>query len=334
MIIIHKAILHILDFHSGVTVFSDQELSVENSVETFLLKHIEKAYQDQNLKLGEFYEDSVFKDALQKYLRQEEGYSFVAFSRSVAETMYGCVAKSEKLDSADLLMADVTIDDERMITLFKCNNKIGFIHQVTQTESGIKNEIINHYAIMPGLSQKIDECAFIRSCDLTIRFLDKKYAVEGETAALLPEYVLECAYTQSPQTTIAQVTAIAKKVAENHGQSALTAVTNAKALIAENARDSEYLQPMALAGEIFKGSPAMQEEYRAEIAGANVADKVKVEPEFALKKTKTHKIKTDTGIELIIPLDYFQNTDYVEFINNPDGTLSINLKNIMNVINK
>ena len=34
MIIIEKAILHILDFHSGVTVYSDAELPVKDSVET------------------------------------------------------------------------------------------------------------------------------------------------------------------------------------------------------------------------------------------------------------------------------------------------------------
>lgn len=333
MIIIHKAILHILDFNSGVTVFSDNELSVENSVETFMLKHIEKSYQDQDLKAGQFYEDSVFKALLMKYTQSDE-FSFVEFSRTIAERMYEHIAKSDKLDSADLLMADITIDDERMIALFKCNNKIGFIHQVTQTEDGIRNEIINHYAIMPNLSQKIDEYAFINLQAQTIHFIDKKYSINGESVSLLPDCILECAYTVSPKTTIAQVTAIAKKVAENHGQSTLTAVTNAKTFIAENAQSSEYLQPIEIGKEIFKASPAMQEEYIAEIASANMADTIKVEQEFAIKKTKTHKIKTDTGIELIIPLDYFQNTDYVEFINNPDGTLSINLKKIMNVVNK
>lgn len=42
MIIIEKAILHILDFHSGVTVYSDTELPVKDSIETWLLKHIER----------------------------------------------------------------------------------------------------------------------------------------------------------------------------------------------------------------------------------------------------------------------------------------------------
>ena len=333
MIIINKAILHILDFNSGVTVFSDKELSIENSVETFLLKHIEKSYQDPGLKIGQFYEDSIFKKLLAKYLT-DSAYSFVEFSRVIAETMYANIAKSDKLESADLLIADIKIDDERMIALFKCNNKIGFIHQVTQTSDGIKNEIINHYAIMPNLSQKIDEYAFINPALETIRFMDKKYSIDGEEVFVLPECILECAYTASPKTAIQQVTTIAKKVAENHGQSALAAVTTAKSFLAENVQHSEYLQPTEIAKEIFKDSPQMQAEYLTEIQSAKVADTIKVEPDFVLKKTKVHKIKTDTGIELSIPLDYFQNTDYVEFINNADGTLSINLKKILNVMNK
>ena len=52
MIIIDKAILHILDFNSGMTVYSDETLTVQDSIETFLLKHIEKAWGSQDTRRG------------------------------------------------------------------------------------------------------------------------------------------------------------------------------------------------------------------------------------------------------------------------------------------
>ena len=64
MIIINHSILHIFDFNSGVTVFSYKELAIENSVEIFLLKHLEKSFTDTNLKTGNFYETSPFKASL------------------------------------------------------------------------------------------------------------------------------------------------------------------------------------------------------------------------------------------------------------------------------
>ena len=48
MVVIDKAILHILDFNSGMTVYSDEELTVQDSIETFLHKHIEKAWGSQD----------------------------------------------------------------------------------------------------------------------------------------------------------------------------------------------------------------------------------------------------------------------------------------------
>lgn len=332
LIIINKAVLHILDFNSGVTVFSDKELTIENSVETFLLKHIEKAYYDQNLKLGTFYEDSVFKEKFNSYINEE--LNFIDFSRNIVEVMYNTISKSDKMESTDLLVCDLILDDERFLALFKCNNRIGFIHQVIQTDEGIKNDIINNFAIMPNLTQKIDEYAFISALSQTIKFVDKKSSIDGEEAHIIADYILECSFTASPKTTMETVNLIAKKVAENHGRNSVETITKAKAFIAENTQVSEYLEPMNLGKQIFSDSPIMQEEYFSEIKSSGLADAIKIDRDFALKKTKSHKIKTDTGIEINIPVDYFQNKDYVEFINNPDGTLSINLKNIGKLINK
>ena len=53
-----------------------------------------------------------------------------------------------------------------------------------------------------------------------------------------------------------------------------------------------------------------------------------------MKKMRKHKLSTDTGIEITIPTDYFENTEFVEFFKNDDGSMSITLKNIQNIINR
>lgn len=332
MIIIHRSILHILDFNSGLTVFSDQELLIENSVETFLLKHIEKSYADQNAKKGTFYEDSTFKEQLHLYLKEES--MFIDFSKYIVKTVYTAISHSEQLDSADILVCDITIDDERKIVVFKCNNHMGFIHQVIQTDEGVKNDIINHYAIMPNLAQKIDEFAFINTADEAIIFVDKKYVMDGNKVSILPEVLLECSQSVSPKETISLVSKIAKKVADEYGQDDIVAATAVKSFITETIQDSPNVEPKEIGREIFKSNPSMQASYMEQIQEAGLPERVEVEQESTLKRLRNHKLKTDTGIELTIPLDYFNNTDFVEFNNNPDGTLSITLKRILNVTNK
>ena len=43
MLVIDKAILHVLDLSSGQTAYSDSEMEIKDSIATFLEKHIEKS---------------------------------------------------------------------------------------------------------------------------------------------------------------------------------------------------------------------------------------------------------------------------------------------------
>ena len=61
-----------------------------------------------------------------------------------------------------------------------------------------------------------------------------------------------------------------------------------------------------------------------------------IEPQNPLttkKFTKQH-LMTDTGIELKIPMEEYNNKDKIEFITNPDGTISVLIKNIGSIESK
>ena len=52
------------------------------------------------------------------------------------------------------------------------------------------------------------------------------------------------------------------------------------------------------------------------------------------KKYGKQNLITDTGIEIRIPMEQYQNKDKVNFITNPDGTISVLIKNVGNIISK
>ncbi len=325
--------MHILDFHSGITVFSEQELAINSdSVITFLTKHLERSYNDQNSKAGVFQPDSKFKRQVTDY--RAGRLDFIRFSAEIAQAIHSAIAQTEVLDSFDLLICDFTMEENRFMALLLCNNRIGFTHQVINENAKIRNEIINHHAILPNLSQKIDEYAFVQMESFDIQFIDKKRLLNGQDTYVLPEIILECSSGVSPSSTLKLVNVITRKIAENHGQSSVAAITKAKSYLVENTETSEYLDPLELGKIAFPASPIMQEEYLEEVQKAGITEVVKIDRDFCIKKGKNHKIKTDTGIEISFPVDYFENKNYMEFINNPDGTLSIELKNIGKIVNK
>ena len=296
------------------------------------MKHVERSYCDSGLKTGFFAADSNFFLQLSAYGNGEIG--FVDFSVWIAGVLYEAIAQSDRMSSADILVCDLTINDEQVIGILKCNNRVGFTHQVMQGDTGIQNSIINHYAILPGLSQKLDEYAFIGMDSAEIRVVDKKCCIDGQETLILSEKLLQCSSRISPKDTIRKVTSITRQVAESHGENTAIAVSKAKTLMIGNAEVSDYLDPVEVGQDVFAGSPLMQEEYRQAALQAGLSGPVKIDRNLAVRTGRTHRIKTDTGIEITIPVDYFDNREYVEFINHPDGTLSISLKNIGKLLDK
>ena len=332
MVIIDKAILHILDFNSGMTVYSDEELTVQDSIETVLLKHLEKSWGSQDAKPGTFYDDSHCAQLVKEYLSGE--MSFVPFSKELAKKLEDAFVHAEEMASSDVIVADVRIDARRQIVIFKSNSHIGYTHQVNQTEAGIKNEIINHYSIMPNLSQKMEEFAFIDTESKEISVTAKKYTIDGNSILVFPEILLECSLTPSPKEAIKNLSKTAAKVAEAYGQDKVATEAAVKSYVTENMQNTDELDLVEAGKEIFKENPSMQADFDNAIKEAGFTEPVKMDQEATIKKMCKHKLKTDTGIELTIPSEYFDNTEFMEFHNNEDGTLSIMLKHIGNIVNR
>ena len=304
-----RAIVHILDANSGVSVYSEEELDVTDaSINSFITKHIEKVFEDASMRNAEFSENSGFKYHLAEYIK-DENY-FITMSKFIAQRVYEGVTQSD--------------------------NKIGYTHQVLQDDGKVKNQIINHYAILPTTSQKIAECAFIFEDDFSIKYLGKKRKIDGETTDLIADVLLECIYDISSRESVNAVCKIAKKVTEENGGDTIETLSKMKEYITENIEEgeTEFIDTEQVADKIFDGKPGMKSEFIDKIEKANVPQKVEVNSYVTKKLASNVKIVTDIGVEVIFPAEYYQNNEYIEFINNDDGTISIQINNIGEVINK
>ncbi len=329
---ISKAILHIFDLNSGINVFSEEELNVDNSrVVKFLSQHIEKSYNEAHLKSGEFLENSKFREQVKAYF--DEKLEFISFSRYIAELMDTFIGKSGQLNATDIIVCDFTVDNKRFVGILECINRVEFTHQIIKDDGKVKSDIIHHHAILPGPGQKLSGCVFIDYNSLDIKFSDKKRDIDGEKILALPDMLLECSTVLSPRESIKKVNSIARKVAENHGEDPMIIASRAKGMVLESWETEEELDMIDIGKKVFKLSPVMQEEFTEKIEKAGIPRLVKLD-EASVKATMSHKLKTDTGIEITVPVDYFKNKDYFDIVNNSDGTLTINLKNIGKIMDR
>ena len=330
--IIRKAVLHILDFHSDMCIFSQKELDINSDeVSPFLEKHIEKSMQDSAQRKGLFLDDSGLKALTLAYKNQE--ISFVDVGVKIGELLFETVKRSDNWDMIDLVFVEFSYDEDVYWGILILTNKVAYTHQVIHEDDQIKNQIIRHRAILPSASQKLDCFGFINLKNLEVAFHDKKRLIDGQELFILQEYILQCTSSLSSREVVKKVNTIVSKVAEDYGHNSAVVVSKAKTYLFENAETSSDLNPYELGSEVFEHDEQMRRAFISEVRKEGIPTKVEVNKGYALRAGSKHKIKTDTGIEIIFPADYFQNENYLEFVNQPDGTISISLKNIGKITN-
>lgn len=335
MVEVRKAILHVLDAGSGVSSFSQKQLDLaDDAIFDYVTKQIEKAAENTGLHSGELIGvENEFRVKLGQYER--ELLNFERFANWVGEEVWQVFTTSDRGDSADLLIAEYVENGRRMLAILKCALRTGYAHTVEPGEDGTPVcRIVRRTDALPAPTQKAEEIALVEIVGGKVSFLEKPRMIDGQDSPLFTKNLLKCTSQASAGETVQIIRAIAETVAQTYGEDPTAAVARAKSTIAERVERDDTLAPFDLGGEVFAGREEMEEEFRRQVSAAGVPQQVAVPKKLAVRTARNQKIKTDTGIEITFPLDYAENTDYLEFVRHEDGRISIEIKNVGSIENK
>lgn len=333
---INHAILHVLDFESAVNVFSQCELDLEDNraCRQFVTTHLRRARQSGDNKRATFAEDSAFAGELKNYFFGER--EFIDLSQQVAEFISNELARADKAQSTDVLVADFDDDDDvRWFAVMLLTSKQAFMHEVGTQDGNRVANITRHYAILPNPSQKVQSYCVVRASTMEIGYVDKARKIADEDRMLIPEGLLQCETGVSGKEAIDTVTRVVEEVAEEHGANTAVALAKVKAAVAEKVEDDEELPPWDIVDEVFEDEPVIKDSVRAALTEEKMPERVPVErKQVERAAVRNHKIRTDTGIEISFPAEMGSNSDYIEFVNEPNGLISIELKKISSIENR
>ena len=354
---INHAIIHVFDFISCENTFANEEIDLANkTAKNYVLKHANKALTNIDNKRGSFASNSKFASELQAYYLGER--DFVGISHAIAEYLVQQLGMMERTPSTDLLVVDFEEDpqkptaemtDEEVEALFKGREnryfgiflleaKQAYMHDLNRGDTGERNDISRHYAILPNPSQKLQSYALIDLRSQAVLFADKKRVIAGEEMWLIPDGLLQCSMEASSKEAFAAVTELVRDVAEEYGANTAVAVSRAKAYMTQRAEaeeiESRGVDVRELAEDVFQDEPALVQRACAVAQARELPERVAMEREAVRRVARTHKLVTDTGITITFPAEYSQGSEFLSFVSNDDGTYSIELKNISSFENK
>ncbi len=333
-IIIRRAVVHILDGELGYPVFSEQELELTPDINDFLRGHLYKVLAGDDLKKCYFAEEepSEVYTILQSF--QEE--NLVSASRKLTKKLYAIMNANTAIPSADLVMLTFQMQGKRYLALLKMNYKESYVHMTQQEETGNVNRIIRYQATLPMTGSRLAEAVIIDLQDYSVQIVEKKYEVNGSKVNYLSELFLQCKASMSSRSRLAIVTRAMDQVNRKYFGEEPVKQMEAKSIIRQELEENQgVLRVGEISEKVYGSTPEIKEEFDAKLEKYHM-EKAEVHPqsEQTTRKFEKQYLKTDTGIEINIPMEQYQDINQVEFITNADGTISVLIKNINKILTR
>ncbi|MGM9940574.1 MAG: nucleoid-associated protein [Bulleidia sp.] len=331
-LIVHRAILHVYDFLSGNIFESKRSLNLEDAgIDGYIRGMVKRCHYDMRLSPGHFHEASRFLNMYEQYQKQES--TFVEYTAATGSFVSEFL-KSTAEQSYDILFAEYSVDEVPYLGMYLLENRKEYTHFVGSDSEGNPGvTIVRQACVLPSGSRKISAFALINAMNRDVQFTDEVKWTMGDVQ-VMKEMILECDSTRSHKEILQEVEEVVKEVAEKCDENPTILLSRYKNYVKDTMAEADTVKTEDLAVHVFNQSEDMQNTFLSASLEHELPKEVSV-PAASLRTTmKNQKIRTDTGIELTFPTEYFQEPDKIAFINHPDGTISIEIRNIGKIINR
>ena len=326
-IIIHQAILHVLDTTLDAPVLSGGGMELTAEKTAYLQNHIEKLLASDEIRQCRPLPDSAFRNEL------EHNQDFIDLSCRIAGVLFDYMHAHTTIPGADLAVVDFTRDGAPWLGILKLNYKNGYTHNTETVEGAPVNSIIQPRACLPTQSGKVEEGALVNLTDYSMRLLEKKYDIDGHKEFYLSSVVFQYTQAEPEKKKLQAIQEAAAQAVKDAYEDEPHADAQVAMLIANQAADNDNQV------SVEQVRQQLAEEYPlAAVPFDDYVEKSEVLEEAAapvtvtparIRRMESRSIRTANGIEVKIPTELLNSDSELEFLHDPDGSVSLLIKNVI-----
>ena len=326
-IIIHQAILHVLDTTLDAPVLSGGGMELTAEKTAYLQNHIEKLLASDEIRQCRPLPDSAFRNEL------EHNQDFIDLSCRIAGVLFDYMHAHTTIPGADLAVVDFTRDGAPWLGILKLNYKNGYTQYTETVEGAPVNSIIQQRACLPTQSGKVEEGALVNLTDYSMRLLEKKYDIDGHKEFYLSSVVFQYTQAEPEKKKLQAIQEAAAQAVKDAYEDEPHADAQVAMLIANQAADNDNQV------SVEQVRQQLAEEYPlAAVPFDDYVEKSEVLEEAAapvtvtparIRRMESRSIRTANGIEVKIPTELLNSDSELEFLHDPDGSVSLLIKNVI-----
>ena len=326
-IIIHQAILHVLDTTLDAPVLSGGGMELTAEKTAYLQNHIEKLLASDEIRQCRPLPDSAFRNEL------EHNQDFIDLSCRIAGVLFDYMHAHTTIPGADLAVVDFTRDGAPWLGILKLNYKNGYTHYTETVEGAPVNSIIQQRACLPTQSGKVEEGALVNLTDYSMRLLEKKYDIDGHKEFYLSTVVFQYTQAEPEKKKLKAIQEAAAQAVMDAYQDEPHAEAQVAMLIANQAADNDnQVSVEQVRRQLAEDYPLAAVPFDDYVEKSEVLEEaaapVTVTP-ARIRRMESRSIRTANGIEVKIPTELLNSDSELEFLHDPDGSVSLLIKNVI-----
>ena len=206
-------------------------------------------------------------------------------------------------------------------------------HIIRKIPAAPVNSIIQQRACLPTQSGKVEEGALVNLQDYSMRLLEKKYDIDGHKEFYLSTVVFQYTQAEPEKKKLKAIQEAAAQAVMDAYQDEPHAEAQVAMLIANQAADNDnQVSVEQVRRQLAEEYPLAAVPFDDYVEKSDVIEQfeqpVTVTP-ARIRRMESRSIHTASGIEVKIPTEILSSESEVEFLHDPDGSVSLLIKNVI-----
>lgn len=326
-IVFKQTIIHNLDLSNGMPIISQNPVVLTDETESFITKKIISVVENTGIAEAEFSGQlNIYpEDSLSYKVNNWDDKYFIPLAERVADTFFKYMVEYGTIKSGDLIATLYNVDGKNRLAFLKVDFKEEYTHFVENNETGISSRIIKHKGIY---ESNVGEAVVFNLDEGAVQILDN-------SKSKYLQLLFDLKPKLSVKETIKAIEKAAIKTVEEHYDNTLVPLNELRNNISESISRTSTIPVMEIIEQTFGDDTEVLESCIDHMEELGIREaKVEVTNNSIRNKFATQKLKTDTGIEIKMPTHLFKDNDFFEMVNEPNGTITLKIKNVSQVLNK
>ncbi len=315
---VSKVVVHSVDNSLETVVLSQQQINLNQNVELDQL--ILKFYKGINNSTNSH--DAIIEESSLLNNKEDIAMNFMNTSTDIASKWFDMYETNTRHTALNLIFALIYDEEKMSFVMFEVVSRAGFVRILEEDA----NEIEYSLGLMSDSLASVKN-AFVY--ELNEEVLKVRHTLDSQE---LLEEILGFETIPNTKKSLEILDAMVDYVSEKREEDVYKNAILSKQMILENSELFETIEPQNILENVFDDLDEAETEFiKTTIEETKMNEEIPSAQVGKLQARKKHRLETDSGIVITLPLDAVDINHVLEIIDNPDGTKDIVIKNVSEI---